>query len=51
MKIAIIGSINLIVTDLQRYLPQGVTEIVSGGTKGIDTCASEYACENGLKLT
>lgn len=51
MKIAIIGSRNVIVTDLQRYLPEGVTEIVSGGAKGVDTYAREYAHANGLKLT
>lgn len=51
MKIAIVGSRNLTVTDLQRYLPKGVTEIVSGGARGIDTCARKYACANGLKLT
>lgn len=51
MKIAIIGSRNVIVTDLERYLPEGVTEIVSGGAKGVDTCAREYARASGLKLT
>lgn len=51
MKIAIIGSRNLNVEDLGPYLPEGVTEIVSGGAKGIDTCAREYAQRNGLKLT
>ena len=51
MKIAVIGSRNLVVTDLQRYLPAGVTEIVSGGARGIDTCAQEYALAHGLKLT
>ena len=51
MKVAVVGSRNLTVTDLHRYLPQGVTEIVSGGARGIDTCASEYAHQAGLKLT
>ncbi len=51
MKIAIIGSRNLIVTHLEKYLPDSVTEIVSGGAKGIDTCAKEYAIENHLLLT
>ena len=51
MKVAIIGSRNLIVNDLQNYLPPNVTEIVSGGAKGIDTCAREYAQNNGIKLT
>lgn len=51
MKIAIIGSRGLSADDLGKYLPVGVTEIVSGGAKGIDTCAKEYALANGLKLT
>ena len=51
MKIAVIGSRNLVVTDLQRYLPSGVTEIVSGGARGIDTCARAYALAHNLKLT
>ena len=51
MKIAIIGSRNLTVQNLEKYLPLGVTEIVSGGAKGIDTCAREYTHQKGLKLT
>ena len=33
------------------YVSADVTEIVSGGAKGIDQCAAEYARANGLKLT
>ena len=51
MKIAIIGSRNLKVNNLGEYLPIGVTEIVSGGAKGIDTCAKIYALKNNIKLT
>ena len=51
LKIAIIGSRNLTVNNLEKYLPQGVTEIVSGGAKGIDSCARNYAQENNIKLT
>lgn len=51
MKVAVIGSRNLTIQNLEEYLPQGVTEIVSGGAKGIDTCAREYAHQAGLKLT
>ena len=51
MKLAIIGSRGLWVENLGDYLPPGVTEIVSGGAKGIDTCAREYARGHGLKLT
>lgn len=51
MKVAIIGSRGLSVLDLRDYLPEGVTEIVSGGARGIDSCAREYAQRVGLKLT
>lgn len=51
MKVAVVGSRNLEIPDLTPYLPQGTTEIVSGGAKGIDTCAREYALAHGLPLT
>ncbi len=51
MKIAVIGSRKLTIEDLGQYLPEGVTEIVSGGAAGIDTCAREYAVANGIKIT
>ena len=51
MKIAVIGSRGLRVSDLGQYLPDGVTEIVSGGAKGVDACAREYALTHGLILT
>ncbi len=50
MKVAVIGSRGLTVRDLERYLPNDTTEIVSGGAKGIDTCAREYAISHGIKL-
>ena len=51
MKVAIIGSRNLRVINLEDYIPQEATEIVSGGARGIDTCAREYAKAHSLKLT
>ena len=51
MKTAIIGSRNITNVDLSRFLPIGTTEIVSGGARGVDTVAKEYANRNGLKLT
>ncbi len=51
MKIAIIGSRNLIIAHLEDYIPKECTEIVSGGAKGIDACAAAYAQKNGLLLT
>jgi len=43
MKIAIIGSRELDIMDLEKFLPKEIFEIVSGGAKGIDLCARNYA--------
>lgn len=51
MKVAVIGSRGLRVADLGKYLPEGTTEIISGGARGVDTSAREYALAHGLKLT
>ena len=51
MKVAVIGSRGLSVSDLGRYLPENTSEIVSGGAKGVDTSAREYALSHGIKLT
>ena len=45
MKVGVIGSRGLTVNNLDT------TEIVSGGAKGIDTCAREYALSHDIKLT
>ena len=49
MKVAVIGSRSLTVDHLEKYLPAGVTEIVSGGARGVDTSAREYAEAHGLR--
>ncbi len=51
MKVAVIGSRNLHVEHLGAFLPAKTTEIVSGGAKGIDTCAKEFALQKSIKLT
>ncbi len=51
MKVAIIGSRNLGVIGLENFLPENVTEIVSDGAKGVDTCAREYAQSHNIPLT
>jgi len=50
MKVAVIGSRGLTVSDLGKYLPSETAEIVSGGAKGVDTSAKEYAQAQGIKL-
>ena len=51
MRLGIIGSRSLCVCDFDAYIPAGVTEIVSGGAKGIDEGAAAYAKKKGIKLT
>lgn len=51
MKVAVVGSRGLQVPDLERYLPPETTHIISGGARGVDTSAREYARRTGLKLT
>lgn len=51
MRVAVIGSRGLLVDDLGKYLPDDTTEIISGGAKGVDASAREYALRHRLKLT
>ncbi len=51
MKVAVIGSRNIRLVDLDAFLPIGTTEIVSGGARGVDACARRYARTHGIKLT
>ena len=50
MKIAVVGSRSITSVDLSPYLSD-CDEIVSGGARGVDTCAAEYAKAHGIKLT
>ena len=51
MKTAVIGSRNLSIENIGRYIPENTTELFSGGAKGVDTCVREYAKKHGIKLT
>lgn len=53
MKIAIIGSRKIKTINLEKLLCEwkNIDEIISGGSKGIDTCARNYALAHNLKLT
>ena len=50
MRVAVIGSRSLIVTNLKKYMPPNTTEIVSGGAKGVDSSAKAYKCFSGIKI-
>ena len=51
MKLAVIGSRNISADHMEIYFPPGVTEIVWGGAKGVDTQAEEYAKRANMKCT
>lgn len=50
MKLAIIGSRDIQVEQLGNYIPRETCEIVSGGARGVDTCAAAYAKEHDVPL-
>lgn len=51
MKLLISGSRSITELDLEPYIPDGVTEIISGGAKGVDALAEEYADRHGIPKT
>ena len=51
MKVAIIGSRTITIENLENYIPEGTTEIVSGGAKGVDICAKLFAERNNIAYT
>lgn len=50
MKVAVIGSRSLSISNLGTYLPEDTTEIVTNGSVGVAACAREYARANGIGL-
>lgn len=50
MKVAVIGSRGLTIDNLGDYLPPETTMIISGGARGIDTCAREYAQAHNVPI-
>ena len=51
MRVVVIGSRGLSVDDFGLYLPDETTEIISGGARGVDTSAREYALSHGIRPT
>lgn len=48
MRIAVIGSRSIQIENLELYLPEGTSEIITGGARGADACAEHYARENNI---
>ena len=51
MKVAVIGSRNIEVEDVGKYLPPNVTGLISGGARGVDSAVRRYAVAEGIPLT
>lgn len=51
MKVAIIGSRTITIENIEDYIPKNTTEIISGGAKGVDTCAKLFAESNNITYT
>lgn len=51
MNVAVVGSRGLTLNtyDIKIYLPAATTKIVSGGAKGVDTVAKNFAIENNYE--
>lgn len=50
MPLAIIGSRDCPAVNIEEYLDKLPDTIVSGGAKGADTYAREFAIKNGIRL-
>lgn len=53
MRVAIVGSRSITMDAypiLDQFMPKGTSEIVSGGAKGADELAEEYARQNHLPI-
>lgn len=51
MRIAVIDSRSIQIENLELYLPEGTSEIITGGARGADACAEHYAKENNIPYT
>lgn len=51
MKVAVIGSRSITAYPLEEVIPPETTEIISGGARGVDALAREYALAHSIPLT
>jgi len=49
MRVAVVGSRSIPYVDLERFLPENIDVIISGGARGVDTCAEIYARRHGIR--
>lgn len=51
MKVAVIGSRSITSYPLEGLIPSDTTEIISGGARGADSLARQYALTHGIPCT
>ncbi|MBQ8502836.1 MAG: hypothetical protein IJ491_00990 [Clostridia bacterium] len=51
MKVAIVGERDSKIYNLNEVIPENTSEVLSGGARGIDICAKEYAISGGIKYS
>lgn len=51
MKVAVIGSRSITAYSLEDIIPAETTKIISGGARGVDALAREYAQARGIPCT
>ncbi len=50
MQVAVVGSRSICAVDMAAYIPEGTTSLVTGGAKGVDTLAEQYAKTHGIPV-
>lgn len=50
MFVAVIGSRSIKHVDIGKVLPEGTTELISGGANGVDSLAADYATKHRLPI-
>lgn len=50
MIVAVIGSRSIKHVDIGKILPEGTTELISGGANGVDSLAADYAAKHNLPI-
>lgn len=51
MKVAVIGSRSITAYPLEEVIPADTAEIISGGARGADTLARDYALQHDIPFT
>ena len=48
--VAVIGSRSITEVDMEKIIPEGATELISGGANGVDFLAASYAAQHHIPI-